>query len=284
MSVEMPRVRQIPTPNYTPSLITHDLLIAHMMEGGYAGSVAYLCLASTRASAHLCLSEDGSEVTQLVPLQFKAWAQCAFNGRGISLEIPGFTAEGVPDARLAAAARIFGWLARAYGVPPVWAKGGLGRGVCSHHDLGAAGGGHVDICGVGDATWMKFMALVKQAHDAFGDDPLPPFALHGLPNPHQTELPPGAAPEPSHGGAPRAEAADAPAAHPTPSGFAHGSVADLQWRLNRAGAAPPLRVDGLFGEATRAALEKFQATHGCKTIDGRVGPESWAALDRALGP
>src|SRR3954469_24631395 len=86
MSIAMPRVRQCPTPNYTPSPIAHDLVILHMMEGGYAGSVAWLCDSRALASAHLCMNDDGSEVTQLVPLQFKAWAQKAFNSRGVSLE------------------------------------------------------------------------------------------------------------------------------------------------------------------------------------------------------
>ena len=83
---ELPMLRQVPSPNYSPAPIAHDLFIFHMMEGGYAGSVAWLCRAATQASAHLCMRKDGGEVTQLVPLNCKAWAECNFNGRGISLE------------------------------------------------------------------------------------------------------------------------------------------------------------------------------------------------------
>ena len=158
MSIVMPRVVQCPTPNYTPVAIRHDLVILHMMEGSYAGSVAWLCNPDVKASAHLCMMADGSEVTQLVPLSQKAWAQCRFNGAGVSLEIEGFTARGFSDVTLRAAAQIAAWLCRAYAIPPVWADGGKGRGVCSHHDLGIGGGGHVDICGVGDATWTRMMA------------------------------------------------------------------------------------------------------------------------------
>ena len=39
----MSRVVQTPSQNYTPSLIRHDLVIVHRTEGGYAGSVAWLC-------------------------------------------------------------------------------------------------------------------------------------------------------------------------------------------------------------------------------------------------
>jgi hypothetical protein len=279
MALTMPRVVQRPTPNYTPVAIQHDLLIAHMMEGGYAGSVNWLCRTEARASAHLCMSEDGSEVSQLVPLGMKAWAQCAFNGRGISLEIPGFTAQGVADERLRAAALIFAWASLAYAIPVVWAKNGRGRGICSHHDLGTAGGGHVDICGVGDATWRKFMNMVEDLHKELAKAPLPAFALHGAPNPHQIETPPDAPAEPSHGGAPRSEPGDVQT-HPTPSGFPHGSVADLQWRLNRAGAKPPLKVDGFAGPLTRAAIAGFQSGNGLEA-NGAVGPRLWAALDAA---
>ena len=54
-------------------------------------------------------------------------------------------------------------------------------------------------------------------------------------------------------------------------------VAELQRRLNQAGADPVLEVDGVFGEHTRAAVMVFQQTHGLGA-DGIVGPLTWAAL------
>ena len=277
MPLTLPPVVQRPTPNYSPSPIRHDLVICHRTEGGYAGAVAWLCDPNANASAHLVMKADGSEVTQLAPLQFKAWAQCAFNSAGFSLEIEGYTAKGLSDETAKAAAQIVAWLCRAYAIPPTWAQGGQGRGVCQHHDLGAAGGGHVDCSGVGSETWARFMGLVKDAHDALGTGPLPSFALHGLPNPHQTGPTPADAPEPSHGGAARSEPGDV-VAHPTASGFADGSTADLQWRLNKAGAH--LTIDGFAGPQTRAAIARFQGAHGL-FVDGVVGPQTWGALRAA---
>lgn len=277
MMLPMPRVRQVPSPNYSAAAIRHDLVILHMMEGSYAGSIAWLCDQRASASAHLCMKADGSEVTQLVPLSQKAWAQKAFNSAGVSVEIEGFTARGMSDVTMQAAARIAAWLCRAYAIPPVWAKGGQGRGVCSHHDLGAAGGNHVDICGVGDATWVKMMALIQVAYAELAAWPLPAFALYGLPNPAMAELPPAATPEPSHGGAARNGPGDV-VAHPTASGFPHGSVADLQTRLNKTGAA--LTVDGFAGDRTRTAIRKFQYDHKLD-VDGLAGPMTWRELDRA---
>lgn len=279
MTIEMPRVRQTPTPNYAPTPIVHDLVIVHMMEGGYAGSVAWLCEPRAGASAHLCMSEDGSEVSQLVPLSMKAWAQCQFNSRGVSIEMPGFTAKGVPDNRLRTLAKITSWLLRAYGIPCQWARGGQGRGYCSHHDLGERGGGHVDICGIGDATWVKFEAFIKEAYGAFDGGPLPAFALHGAPAPHQTELPPSVPPEPSHGGARRSEASDA-MAHLTASGFPLGSIGDWQWRLRKVGANSELEVDEDEGRATRAAIGTFQRAYSLR-VTNDVNPSTWAALYRA---
>lgn len=274
--VTMPRVVQRPTPNYTPTLIKHDLVIVHRTEGGYAGSVAWLCQPDVKASAHLVMKADGSEVTQLVPLQFKAWAQCAFNSAGVSLEIEGYTKNGFGEAGKPAAA-IVAWLCRAYAIPPTWARGGAGRGVCQHHDLGVGGGGHVDCSGVGSPEWKAFLALVLDAYDALGSGPLPGFALHGLPNPAQTELPPVGAPEPSHEGSARNEVADPSShAHPTSTGYPRGSVADMQRRLNWAGAS--LTVDGFAGSLTRKAIGSFQARHGL-VPDGLAGPLTWAALN-----
>lgn len=272
-------VKQVPSPNYTPTAIAHDLVIVHLMEGGYEGSVAWLCMPKVQASAHLCMNDDGSEFTQLVPLSMKAWAQCAFNGRGVSIEAPGFVARGVADVTLRALARATAWLLHAYGIPCQHAEGGKGRGYCSHHDLGAAGGNHNDICDVDDSTWKKFEGFVEEEYAAFAAGPLPTWALHGLPAPHAVELPPNVTPEPSHGGAPRAEEGDV-VAHPTASNFPHGSTADLQWRLNKAGATPALAVDGHAGPLTRAALVAFQKARSLDP-DGLIGPKTWAALDAA---
>lgn len=277
--MDMPALKQTPSANYSPTPITPDKIFMHVMEGGCEGSVSWLCQKASQASVHLCMNEDGSVVYQLVPLRYKAWAQCQFNGQGISIEMPGFTAQGLPDERWRAGAKIAAWLCRTYGIPPVWARGGQGRGIAQHADLGAAGGNHHDCTAIGGPAWTTFLGYVKDAYDAFGDGPLPAWALHGLPAPHSVELPPDVDPEASHGGAARNEPGDV-VAHPTASGFPHGSVSDLQWRLNNAGASPALIIDGDAGNQTRAALIRFQKAYGL-VVDGKLGPKTWAALDKA---
>jgi lysozyme family protein len=55
----------------------------------------------------------------------------------------------------------------------------------------------------------------------------------------------------------------------------------LQNSLNRLGASPKLELDGIVGPATRNAVRAFQLAAGI-TVDGLTGPETFAAIDKAL--
>jgi hypothetical protein len=54
----------------------------------------------------------------------------------------------------------------------------------------------------------------------------------------------------------------------------------VQLALNKAGATPPLVVDGKWGAKSTAALTAFQRSHGL-VVDGALGPKSLAALGLA---
>ncbi len=54
-------------------------------------------------------------------------------------------------------------------------------------------------------------------------------------------------------------------------------VKELQTALNRAGANPPLDVDGDFGPLTEQVVKSFQQAVGIK-VDGIAGPETIAAI------
>lgn len=55
-------------------------------------------------------------------------------------------------------------------------------------------------------------------------------------------------------------------------------VERLQRLLNSHGARPSLDPDGNFGPLTAAAVREFQRSRGL-TMDGIVGPQTWAALE-----
>jgi hypothetical protein len=136
------------------------LLVWHETAGSYAGSVSWLCNPKAQASAHLVLREDGEEATQLVPLAEKAWHAAAYNPASVGVEHANVAAKGYSsEAQLRASARVFGWLCLHLGVPPRFARGGVGSGVCRHLDLGALGGGHTQ-CGPSDHDWQRFLVML----------------------------------------------------------------------------------------------------------------------------
>jgi putative chitinase len=59
------------------------------------------------------------------------------------------------------------------------------------------------------------------------------------------------------------------------------STAWLQVSLNKLGADPTLVPDGSYGPMTAASVKNFQGSHGL-AADGKIGPETWAAIDAAL--
>jgi hypothetical protein len=137
-----------------------DLIVWHETAGAYAGAVSWLRNPAADASAHLVIREDGREATQLVALDAKAWHAEDFNRRSIGVEHANTTAKGYATERqLRVSARVFGWLCLHAGVPPRWARGGIGRGVCYHGELGVAGGGHTS-CGPDHAGWLVFLDLL----------------------------------------------------------------------------------------------------------------------------
>lgn len=278
MTYQAPVVKQSPSPNYSNVAIAHDLFILHLMEGGYLGSVAWLCRPEARASAHICSNEDGSEITQLVPLGVKAWAECNFNGKGISAEYPGFTARGVLDVTMRAMARHAAGILHWYDIPCQYARGGVGRGYCMHNDLGAAGGGHVDVCPIDSATWKTIEEYIAEEYAAF-DGGATSWALHGLPAPHVAVLPAPVTPEPSHGGLDRSTPGDV-LDHATDSGYPLGSRADVQWRLRKVGANPQLGITGTPNGATHNALMTFQRAYGLPQT-GELNPTTWTILKKA---
>ncbi len=161
MAVVLPELVQRHSPNQSSRHGARiDLLVWHETAGHYSGDVDWLCNPKADASAHLVVREDGLAATQLVPLGAKAWHAAAFNSRAVGVEHSNLTGKGYATRQqLEVSARIFGWLCLQLGVPPRWARGGVGHGVCMHRDLGAAGGGHT-ACGPDDSGWHLFLELL----------------------------------------------------------------------------------------------------------------------------
>ncbi len=57
-------------------------------------------------------------------------------------------------------------------------------------------------------------------------------------------------------------------------------IKDIQLALKNAGFDPG-PVDGVMGRKTKRAVREFQGANGLK-VDGKVGPKTWAALQKYL--
>ena len=164
-AVVLPPLVQAPSPNHSSRHGAKvDLLVWHETAGAYKGSIAWLRNPVSEASAHIVVREDGDEATQLVDLKHKAWHACqTYNPRSVGVEHANVTAKGyATEHQLEVSARIFGWLCLHLKVPPRWARGGVGPGVCYHGELGALGCGHYN-CGPDHAGWQRFLDLL--AHE-----------------------------------------------------------------------------------------------------------------------
>ena len=60
----------------------------------------------------------------------------------------------------------------------------------------------------------------------------------------------------------------------------HWEIGGIQQALNGLGAAPQIRVTGLYGPETTTAVNAFQAAHPPLRADGKVNLETWLTLDR----
>ena len=127
-------------------------------------------------------------------------------------------------------------------------------------DLGAAGGGHHDPT-TDPHVWEAFQHRVETAY------------AQAMPDSWKPDLLPEPVPAAPTGWTPsQGQRHD----------FQPPSLEWVQASLNRLGIPHvPLIVDGIEGRATRAAIVDFQQAHKL-WIDGDVGPDTVAAIEKAL--
>ena len=235
--------------------------VLHDCEGGYEGSVQWFAMSRSNVSAHLVVREDGSEATQMVHLADNAWHACAFNQRSVGIEMGGFAAHGFGSPLLAAAARISAYFCHHLQIPVRQARAGVGPGIASHHDLGAAGGGHHDPSD--DPAFME--TFVQIVNDEYRKGHFPDIWKPRL---EQTAclLSPGGSRLNSINSAPKA----APDVH---------TISGLQQALRMLGYR--VTVDGDYGPETRQGVTSFQMHSGI-VADGIVGAQTEAQLIEEL--
>ncbi len=147
------------TANYRAASRTNndiDMIVLHVMNGSYEGSINWFKNPDAEVSAHYCISYEG-EITQMVKLDDVAWhagsPSPSRNGRSIGIEHEGWSAQDLfTDAEYRASALLVKWLAATYDVNiynnPVEEQT---SGVVRHHNT----------CPGPNWDWNYYMSLVR---------------------------------------------------------------------------------------------------------------------------
>jgi N-acetyl-anhydromuramyl-L-alanine amidase AmpD len=259
MTDSLPALFWRPSPNFSSRRGTRvDLIVLHDCEGGYEGSIRWFEMSQSNVSAHYVVREDGSEATQMVDLDDNAWHACTFNRRSVGVEMGGFASRGFGAPLIETTARMFAFLCYHLQIPVRHARAGVGPGIASHRDLGAAGGGHHDPSD--DPSFMqRFVNLVDGEHRK-GHFP-------DMWDPHKPQKPCLLS---SNGGS--ASRLATLTVQPLPD--VH-TISGLQQALKMLGYC--IAVDGDCGPETRQAVTSFQM-HAGIVADGIAGAQTEAKL------
>lgn len=249
--------------NYTPTGgRAIDLIVVHDMEAPETPSTAenvaswFAGPSAPRASAHYCIDNDSA--VQCVRDEDVAWHAPGANHSGLGFEHAGYAnqteadwSDGYSEAMLRISAELVAERCASYGIPIDFVDaGGIlagARGITTHAEVTKAYpnlGSHTDP---GPGFPMgHYLDLIRAAQSGAP-----------MPTPHA----PAPAPDGSTTGARTLRV-----------GSRGADVAALQVLVKAAGHDPG-PIDGIFGEATKAAVEAFQAQIGV-AVDGVVGPET----------
>jgi len=173
----------------------------------------------------------------------------------------GFASRGFGAPLLASAARICAYLCHHLQIPVRHARAGVGPGIASHHDLGAAGGGHHDPS-VDPAFMGEF---IQTADDEFHKGRFPDVWAPSKRPQKACVLSPDSS-----------KLVVAPAARAAPD---VRTISGLQQALKMLGHR--LTVDGDYGPETRQAVTSFQM-HAGIVADGISGAQTEARLTKEL--
>ena len=136
-----------PTPNRNAGgMVEYRGLVLHIMQGSYAGSIAWGKNPASSVSFHFATRADG-HIGQLVDTVDTAWTQANGNGHWLSVENEGFSGNELTAGQLEACAQIYARGVRDYGWAYQLADGTSGRGLGWHGMGGDAWGGHPDCPG-----------------------------------------------------------------------------------------------------------------------------------------
>ncbi len=112
------------------------LVVVHTPEGSYEGTSKFILSASSQVSYHIMFKKDGTEATQFVPYNMKAWHAKALNSLSDGISVEGnarnFDLKDpcIPEVVKEVARRLY-----VRGLPAQWTTDVAKGGFCRHGDL-----------------------------------------------------------------------------------------------------------------------------------------------------
>lgn len=270
----------IPSPNYSSrggSMVT--TIVLHTAEGAttYTSLGNYFANPASQVSSHVGIDDTANTVGEYVQRSGKAWTAANANPWCIQAELCAFAEWDAAtwNAHPQMLQNTALWIAEeaaAFGIPlsalnASQAQNPSTKGVCQHNDLGSMGGGHWD-CGP-NFPIQHVLDLAKG----------------GTPSP--TPTPPKPAPSPPPAGKappfpyPSSDYLGQPSSDPhCHSGYYGGvdntNVKTWQTQMLARGWSGIGTADGMFGPNSSNVARQFQQEKGL-SVDGLVGPQTWAA-------
>jgi Putative peptidoglycan binding domain len=278
MAMSLKRV-SIPSPCYSSRGGSKvRLIVLHTSEGAqtYQSLGSWFGNASNQVSSHVGIDDTPNTVGQYVQRANKAWTSGNANPVAIQAELctPSGAAANWTTSTWNSHQQMLkntaAWIAEEaayFGIPitklTTSQAQGSSAGVCQHNDLGSWGGGHYD-CG----TAFPIDDVIAMAK---GQKPSP-----APPSPSPSPPPSGKAPAfPYPSSDYLGQPSDDPHGH---SGY-YGGV-DQQnvktWQKQMQARRWKLDADGMYGPDSDRVCRQFQ-TNKRLSVDGMVGPKTWAA-------
>ncbi|MFF2701273.1 peptidoglycan-binding protein [Streptomyces cyaneofuscatus] len=289
--------------NYaTGRTATINKVVVHVTQGSYAGSISWFQNPASQVSAHYVIRSSDGEITQTVRDANTAWHARSANSSSIGLEHEGWVDNPAwfTDAMYRSSAALTSHLAARYSIPKNRTH------IVGHSEV--PGNDHTDP-GV-HWDWNYYMQLVGGSPGTPGDSlTFPSYAVQqsGSSGPQVKAVQQllnaqgyaagsadgifGPATKSATQAFQRARSLTADgavgpktwtallSAGATPA-LARGSSGDAVKRLQRsltAALGTTVNADGSFGPTTETAVRTYQSSRGL-SVDGKVGPATWGAL------
>jgi len=235
------------------------LIVLHTAEGAqtYQSLGAFFKNGGNQVSSHVGIDDTKNVVGEYVNRSQKAWTAAAANPVAVQAELCAFARWSAADwaqhqNMLANAAQWIAEESKAFGIPIVKLTDqqaqSTGRGVAQHVQLGGWGGGHHDC---GPAFPIDEVLRMARGQEGSAQAPAPTGTFPRQPPPF-----PG-----------RVLALASPLMKGQDVRTWQETMRQRKWAID---------VDGIYGPKSRDCCSQFQRNKHL-TVDGQVGPETWAA-------